>query len=55
MEKYKTQIEYEAKDWKEAKRIDNTLKYVVKNYKELEPLIKQYWLKKEREKLDKER
>ena len=42
-------------DFKRENFIKNCLGYVIDNFNEIEPIIKKYWLDKERAKIDKER
>lgn len=54
MNKFTIDISYEG-DWKEELRIKNCLTYVAENFNELEPIIKEFYIKKEMKKLEKEK
>ena len=50
-------IEYpdDFEDWKEEKHVKNCLNYVAQNFKEIEPVIRQFWINKEKKKLEKDK
>ena len=41
-------------DFKEDLRLKSCLNYVIKNFREVEPIIREHWIKKEMKKLDKD-
>lgn len=45
----------ELGDYKEDIRLKSCLNYVIKNFNELEPIIREYWVKSEMKKLEKEK
>ena len=52
MEKIIIEYPEDFEDWKDERRVKNTFKYLAQNFKELEPVIKQYWFNKEKKKLE---
>ena len=55
MEKIIIEYPEDFEDWKEEKHVKNCLNYVVANFKEIEPILREHWLRKEMKKLDKEK
>lgn len=54
MEKIIIEYPKDFEDWKEEKHVKNCLNYVAQNFKEIEPVIRQFWINKEKKKLEKE-
>ena len=51
----KLELDLPEVDYKEEIRYKSCLNYVIKNFNELEPIIREYWIKKEMKKLEKEK
>ena len=54
MEKIIVEYPEDFEDWKEEKHVKNCLNYVAQNFKEIEPIIRQFWINKEKKKLEEE-
>ena len=54
MEKIIVEYPNDFEDWKEEKHVKNCLNYVAQNFKEIEPIIRQFWINKEKKKLEKD-
>ena len=54
MEKIIVEYPEDFTDWKEEKHVKNCLNYVAANFKEIEPVIRQFWINKEKKKLEEE-
>ena len=54
MEKIIIEYPEDFEDWKEEKHVKNCLNYVAQNFKEIEPVIRQFWINKEKKKLENE-
>ena len=54
MEKIVIEYPKDFEDWKEEKHVKNCLNYVAANFKEIEPVIRQFWINKEKKKLKEE-
>ena len=54
MEKIIVEYPNDFEDWKEEKHVKNCLNYVAQNFKEIEPIIRQFWINKEKKKLEEE-
>ena len=55
MEKIIIEYPEDFEDWKEEKHVKNCLNYVAQNFKEIEPAIRQFWINKEKKKLEEEK
>jgi hypothetical protein len=51
----KLELDLPEVDHKEEIRYKSCLNYVIKNFNELEPIIREYWIKKEMKKLEKDK
>lgn len=51
----KLELDLPEVDYKEEIRYKSCLNYVIKNFKELETIIREHWIKKEMKKLEKEK
>lgn len=49
----KLELDLPEVDYKEEIRYKSCLSYVIKYFKELEPIIREHWIKKEMEKIEK--
>lgn len=45
----------ELEDFKEDIRLKSCLNYVIKNFREVEPILREHWVKSEMKKLEKEK
>ena len=54
MEKIIIEYPEDFEDWKEEKHVKNCLNYIAANFKEIEPIIRQFWINKEKKKLEKD-
>ena len=53
--KMKLELDLPEVDYKEEIRYKSCLNYVIKNFNELEPIIREHWIKKEMKKLEKDK
>ena len=51
----KLELDLPEVDYKEEIRYKSCLNYVIKNFREVEPIIREHWIKKEMKKLEKEK
>lgn len=51
MEKIIIEYSKDFEDWKEEKHVKNCLNYVAQNFKEIEPVIRNFWIEKEKKKI----
>ena len=51
MEKIIIEYPKDFEDWKEEKHVKNCLNYVAQNFKEIEPVIRNFWIEKEKKKI----
>ena len=52
MEKIIIEYPEDFEDWKDERRIKATFNYLAQNFKEVEPVIRQLWINKEKKKLE---
>ena len=45
----------ELEDFKEDIRLKSCLNYVIKNFREVEPILREHWVKSEMKKLEKDK
>lgn len=45
----------ELEDFKEDIRLKSCLNYVIKNFREVEPILREHWIKKELKRIEKEK
>ena len=51
----KLELEVPEMDYKDDLRLKSCLNYVIRNFTEVEPILREHWLRKEMKKLEKDK
>lgn len=51
----KLELDIPEVDYKEEIRLKSCLNYVIKNFREVEPILREHWIKKELKRIEKEK